>query len=264
VTTTHSGQEWLQTELRDSTLIVTINRPQTHNALTPDMGFALGAILDDYGRNDAAAVAIITGAGERAFCGGFDLGYAAAHPEIFDQPMAFSEIVRRGTDLKPVIAAVNGDAFGLGFELALACDLIIAGANARFALPEPKVGLAAIGGGVVRLTRQIGLKRAMGMLLTASVVSADEGVRLGFVTEIAVSEPVLDTAIRWSERIARCAPLAIRATKQVAYDNLDKPNLQAALDPRAYPAVTTMLASADVREGARAFTERREPHWLGR
>jgi enoyl-CoA hydratase/carnithine racemase len=259
-----STHEYLQTELRGGTLIVTINRPQTHNALTPDMGAALGAILGDYGQNDAALVAIITGAGERAFCGGFDLGYAAAHPEIFDQAMSFSEIVRRPTDLKPLIAAVNGDAFGLGFELALACDLIIAGANARFCLPEPKVGLAAIGGGVVRLTRQIGLKRAMGMLLTGTAVAAEEGQRLGFVNEVVLGEPVLDAALRWGELIARCAPLAIRATKQMAYDNFDRPDLQAALNPHGYPAVAKMLASADVREGARAFTERRVPRWLGR
>jgi crotonobetainyl-CoA hydratase len=232
--------------------------------MTPAMGVSLGKILDAYDLEDDARTAVITGSGDRAFCGGFDLDYAASHPEIYEQPMSFSEIIRREPSPKPVIAAVNGDAFGLGFELALACDLIVASKNARFGLPEPKVGLAAIGGGVVRLTRQIGLKRALGMLLTAKAVSAEDGYQLGFVNEVVGTESALDAALRWSQLIGRCSPLAIRATKQMAYENFEKPNLRSALDPREYPAVQTMLASVDAREGARAFAEKRPPCWLGR
>jgi enoyl-CoA hydratase/carnithine racemase len=246
------------------TLIVTLDRPQTHNAMTPGMGEALGAILDEFEADDNLLTAVITGAGSRAFCGGFDLAYAVAHPEVFEQPLAFSEVVRRATGSKPIIAAVNGDAFGLGFELALACDLIVASPGARFCLPEPKVGLAAIGGGAVRLSRQIGFKHALGMLLTAKPVSADEGWRLGFVNEIVKDGTVVDAALRWSELIERCAPLAVRATKQMAYENFDKPDMATALDPRSYPAVAAVLVSVDAREGALAFAERRTPNWKGR
>ena len=115
---------------------------------------------------------------------------------------------------KPIIAAVNGVAMGGGFEIALACDLIIASENATFALPEPRVGLAALAGGVHRLPRQIGLKRAMGMILTARHVSAKEGLELGFVNEVVPAGEALAAAERWAETIAKNSPMSIRASKQ--------------------------------------------------
>ena len=119
---------------------------------------------------------------------------------------------------KPVIAAVNGVAMGGGFEIALACDIIIASENARMALPEPKVGLAALAAGVHRLPRQIGLKRAMGMMLTGRHVQAQEGYELGFVTAVAQEGEALSEARRWAEMILECSPMSIRATKQAAKD----------------------------------------------
>ncbi|MEL7284700.1 MAG: enoyl-CoA hydratase-related protein, partial [Pseudomonadota bacterium] len=143
-----------------------MNRPEKMNALHPPANRDLGAVFDAFAEDKDLWVAIITGAGDRAFSAGNDLRYQAEGGEMFPVPKGFGGLTNRYDLFKPVIAAVNGVAMGGGFEIALACDLIIASDNARFALPEPKVGLAALAGGLHRLPRQIGLKRAMGMMLT--------------------------------------------------------------------------------------------------
>jgi crotonobetainyl-CoA hydratase len=178
---------------------------------------------------------------------------------VYTTPLFGSEIVRRPPGDKPLIAAVNGIAMGLGFELALACDLIIASASATFALPEPKVGLAAMGGGVARLTRTIGSKRALGIALTARTVSAAEGLSLGFVTALA-EDDVLAAATEWARQICAGGPLSIAATQEIAAWATEL-SLAQALDPRSYPAVLTVLDSADAVEGRRAFLQRRPPQW---
>jgi enoyl-CoA hydratase/carnithine racemase len=246
-----------------SILTVTINRPEVRNALHPDACAELGRVLDLAEDAEVVRAVILTGTGERAFCAGFDLQYAAQHPEIYDDPTFGSEVVRRPARRKPLIAAVNGLALGLGFELALACDLIIAAGHARFGLPEPTVGLAAMGGGVVRLTREVGFKRAMAMILTAEIVSAEQGYRLGFVNEVCI-EPALVAAKRWAEAIAGLAPLSIAASMEMAYRNLDLPDISTALDPRSYPTVLQLLKSEDAKEGRRTFVEKRPPVWKGR
>jgi crotonobetainyl-CoA hydratase len=244
-------------------LTVTIDRPDVRNALDRDACAELGRVLDLADATDNVRVVVLTAVGERAFCAGLDLHYAERHPEIYDDPMFGSEIVRRSRGGKPLIAAVNGVALGLGFELALACDLIIATSHARFGLPEPAVGLAAMGGGVVRLTREIGLKRALGLVLTAQPVTADEGYRLGFVNEV-TREPVIVAARRWAEAIAALAPLSLAASKEMAYRNTELGDLSAALDPRNYPKVMQLLDSEDAQEGRRAFLLKRPPAWQGR
>ena len=164
---------------------------------------------------------------------------------------------------KPVIAAVNGVAMGGGFEIALACDMIIASENARMALPEPKVGLAALAAGVHRLPRQIGLKRAMGMMLTGRHVLAQEGYELGFVTAVAPEGEALSEARRWAEMILECSPMSIRATKQAAMQGLDQTGVRAAHEGK-YEAVKAMSKSEDYIEGPVAFAEKRPPEWKGR
>ncbi|MCB1618529.1 MAG: enoyl-CoA hydratase/isomerase family protein, partial [Pseudomonadales bacterium] len=161
----------------------------------------------------------------------------------------------------PVIAAVNGAAYGGGLEMALACDIVIAAEHAIFALSEPRVGVAALAGGVHRLARQIGLKQAMGMLLNGRKVSAAEAHELGFVNEVVPAAELMATAQRWAAEIAACAPLAVRATKQLAMSGLDLPLREAMA--ASYPMVTAMLNSPDMVEGARAFAERRAPNWQG-
>ena len=163
---------------------VTLNRPEVMNALHRDAHFELDAVFNDFAADESQWVAIVTGAGERAFSAGNDLKYQAGGGETGSPPSGFAGLTSRFDLTKPVIAAVNGVAMGGGFEIALACDLIIASETAVFALPEPRVGLAALAGGLHRLPRQIGLKRAMGMILTARRVSAKEGLELGFVNEV--------------------------------------------------------------------------------
>ena len=155
--------------------IVTLSRPEVYNALHTDAHFELNKVFDDFSADPEQWVAIVTGAGDKAFCAGNDLKWQAAGGKRGWDTGGFAGLTSRFDCDKPIIAAVNGVAMGGGFEIALACDLIIASENATFALPEPRVGLAALAGGVHRLPRQIGLKRAMGMILTARHVSAARG-----------------------------------------------------------------------------------------
>ena len=152
--------------------IVTLSRPEVYNALHTDAHFELNKVFDDFSADPEQWVAIVTGAGDKAFCAGNDLKWQAAGGKRGWDKGGFAGLTSRFDCDKPIIAAVNGVAMGGGFEIALACDLIIASENATFALPEPRVGLAALAGGVHRLPRQIGLKRAMGMILTARHVGA--------------------------------------------------------------------------------------------
>jgi len=161
-----------------------------------------------------------------------------------------------------VIAAVNGLAMGGGFEIALACDLIIASENAIFALPEPRVGLAALAGGIHRLPREIGMKQAMGMLLTGRRVSSDEGQRLGFVNEVVKEGGALEAAHRWAELILECAPLSVRGSKQAAMQGMGEASLEAAIKGR-YEQIQAMYKSQDFVEGPKAFAEKRAPDWKG-
>jgi len=158
---------------------------------------------------------------------------------------------------------VNGVAMGGGFETALACDIIIAAETAVFALPEPRVGLIAGGGGVHRLPRSIPTKQAMGMILTGRRVTAKEGFELGFVTEVAPEGQALAVARRWADMILQCSPKAIRASKQAFYRGQDELTLEAAMR-MVYPAQRENIESEDYVEGPRAFAEKRRPVWRNR
>jgi len=244
--------------------IVTIERPQVMNALHPPANRELAQIFDDFEADPEQWVAIITGAGPRAFSAGNDLKFQAEGGDMSGQPeTGFAGLTARYDMEKPVIAAVNGVAMGGGFEICLACDLIVAAENAVFALPEPRVGLAAIAGGVHRLPRHIGVKRAMGMLLTGRRVPAQEGLSLGFVNEVAPEGQALEAARRWAGQILECAPLSVRASKQAAMHGLSYSGVQQAEQGR-YPALRRMLQSEDFVEGPRAFAEKRRPNWQGR
>ena len=255
---------------RDGPLtIVTINRPEAMNALDPDTNAELAEIFDAFARDPDQWVAIITGAGERAFSSGNDLKETArrmARGEPLESPTTgFAGLTARFDLNKPVIAAVNGLAMGGGFEIALACDLIIASETAVFALPEPKVGLAALEGGLLRLPQQIGQKQAMGMILTGRRVSADEGKTLGFVNEITPADQLMATARRWAQEIMAVSPMSLRASKEIVRKGLDEPSLQDAYARQGkYPAVRALFRSEDVREGPLAFAQKRAPQWKGR
>jgi crotonobetainyl-CoA hydratase len=245
--------------------IVTLNRPEVMNALHSDAHFELDEVFNDFAADDSQWVGIVTGAGERAFSAGNDLKHQAGGGKMGSPPSGFAGLTSRFDLTKPLIAAVNGVAMGGGFETALACDLIVASEAAIFALPEPRVGLAALAGGLHRLPRAIGLKRAMGMILTGRRVSAQEGLELGFVNEVVAPADLMTAAKRWAALIAECSPMSIRASKQAVLSGLDEPSLEAALKGQnRYPAVAALYSSADFKEGPLAFSQRRPPQWTGR
>jgi enoyl-CoA hydratase/carnithine racemase len=254
-------------EKRGHVAQVTLNRPERLNALDAHSHAELGEVFADFAADDEAWVAIVTGAGERAFCAGNDLkatAAATARGERRAGPGAPFGAITRGYDCpKPLIAAVNGVAAGGGFEIALACDVVVAADTARFGLPEPRVGLIAGAGGIHRLTRQIPLKPAMGMLLTGRLVSAAEGHRLGFVNEVVPAAELMDAARRWADEMLACSPLLLRLTKESARDGFGRP-VDQALARDWEQRLPRLLASEDYVEGPRAFAEKRAPRWTGR
>jgi crotonobetainyl-CoA hydratase len=254
--------EFCSIESSNHILTVTLERPERLNALHPLANAELGRVFDDFAADDDLWVAIITGRG-RGFSAGNDLRYQAEGGQRVPFPKGFGGLTSRFDLNKPVIAAVNGVAMGGGFEIALACDLIIASEQAAFALPEPKVGLAALAGGLNRLPRQIGAKRALGMILTGRHVPAREGYELGFVNEVVPHDQLMSAARRWAEQICECAPLSIRASKDVVYRSLSMGSLEESMSAQ-YDSVKAMVQSQDFIEGPRAFSEKRKPNWQGR
>jgi enoyl-CoA hydratase/carnithine racemase len=254
-------------EKRNHVAVVTIRRPEVMNALHPPANEELSAIWNDFDADPDLWVAILTGAGDRAFSAGNDLKYTAAHADQNARPRpplkgGFGGITSRFDLFKPIIAAVNGWAMGGGCEMALACDIVIAAEHARFGLPEPRVGLIAGAGGVQRLPRKIPLTIAMGMILTGKAIDAAEAHRWGLVNDVVPAAELMPAAERWAAEIMQCAPLAVRGSKEAAMTGLDLP-LEAALR-RSYDNVQAHMASQDRVEGPRAFAEKRAPAWAGR
>jgi len=254
--------EFCSVEKEGPLTIVTIERPEVMNSLHPAANFELAEVFDDFVADKAQWVAIITGAGDRAFSAGNDLKYQASGGKMGGPDSGFAGLTARFNNPKPVIAAVNGISMGGGFEIALACDLIIAAENAIFALPEPRVGLAALAGGIHRLPREIGMKQAMGMLLTGRRVGAAEGKELGFVNEVVPEGQALSAAKKWAELILECAPLSVRGSKQAAMDGMSATSLEEAIKGR-YDQIGAMYKGADFVEGPLAFSEKRKPNWKG-
>jgi len=244
--------------------IITIDRP-TANAIDPAASRALGRAFDAFAADPQARVAILTGAGGRFFSAGDDLkATAQAGLAGIDYGSGgFGGITERFDLDKPVIAALNGMAVGGGFEMALACDLIVAAPHVEMFLPEVNIGMMASSGGFCRLPRQIPLKIAMEMLLTGRRMQAEEAVRWGVVNQVVPAARLMPAALELARRVAAAAPLAVRATKACALASLDMeiPATFTALEQHRFPVYDAMLASDDVREGPRAFVEKRPPRW---
>lgn len=252
--------EFCNVHIESGITVITINRPDVMNSLHPPANAEMAAAVDAFEANGASRVAIITGAGDRAFSAGNDLKYTASGQKLEIPPSGFGGVTRNFTRRKPVIAAVNGVALGGGFEIALACDLIIAAENAIFGLPEPKVGLAALAGGLQRLPRQIGEKNALGMILTGRHVGAAEGKALGFVNDVVPAGQALASALEWARTIASNSPQSIRTSLDVVKRSLDIASLEDSIE-EPYASVQALLDGPDAVEGPLAFAEKRAPKW---
>tara|TARA_B100000315_G_scaffold228066_1_gene236442 strand:+ start:1054 stop:1836 length:783 start_codon:yes stop_codon:yes gene_type:complete len=257
--------QYILYEKRGRVAYITLNRPEVMNALHSAASAELYDAWDDLEGDSDVRVAVITGTGDRAFCAGNDLKYAADHPSEIGHPVdkgGFGAITQRYKPLtKPIIAAVNGYALGGGFEVALASDIIVAAEHAQFGLTEPKWGRVA-GTGIQRLPRQIPLKIAMGLILTGGRISAQDALEAGLANEVVPLADLVSAADRWAAQIVECAPLAVQACKQAIMMGADLP-LETAL-ARRYPLHERVGLSMDRAEGAKAFSEKRRPVWQGR
>lgn len=259
-------QDWqhCRLELRGHVALVTLARPEVLNALHPPAHRELDAVFDRVRDDDDIRVVIVTGAGERAFCVGTDLKALAQTGDHLKPATGFAGITHRFDLWKPVIAAVNGLCLGGGVEILSACDLAVAAEGAEFGLPEPLVGLAALGGGALqRLVRQLPMKDAMWLVLSAQRIPAQRALAMRLVNEVVPAGRLLPRAFEMADELLRCAPLSQQASKQVMLQSLAHASLEEALQA-TYPLAERMLASDDAREGPAAFAERRAPRWTGR
>lgn len=252
-------------EIRDKVAYVTINRPEAYNACDQPTYDRLAEVWKDFSTNDDAWVAILTGAGEKAFCAGSDIKLnfnTAPQPAEAFNSADHGDLVR-GLDIwKPIIAAVNGHCNGGGMEMALACDIRVASDNAQFGLGEVRLGLLPGGGGTQRLPRTIPLASALWMLYTGERIDAQEAYRLGLVNRVVRQSDLLPTVEAMARKLLEPGPLAIRAIKQAAIRGLSMP-LEDGL--RLESDLFRLLAGTeDSTEGTRAFTEKRKPVWKAR
>jgi enoyl-CoA hydratase len=265
----------LLVEKRGGVLILTLNRPEARNALSPEMLVRLAAAWREFRDADDSHVAILTGAGDEDFCAGGDLKLTmplvtgARTPEtdwdhrLLSDPTAFTDAILRGFALyKPVIAAVNGSALGGGTEMTNACDLRVAADHAVFGTPEAKVGLLPGGGSISRLPRQIPYAKAMEMLLVGRPFSAREALDMGLLNYVVPRAELMDRAFALADQLAKNGPLAVRKIKEGVIRSSGLP-LDRALEIENEVSAAVMT-SQDAREGPRAFAEKRAPKFTGR
>jgi len=249
----------VQTERRHRVEVITINRPEARNAIDYETSKALADAFDAAEGDPEVWAVVLTGAGDKAFSAGMDLkAFAGGGGNVMGVSGGFAGVTRRDFP-KPLIAAVNGHALAGGFEIMLACDLVVAADHATFGIPEVQRGLAAGAGGLVRLPKRVGLAVALEMAMTGDPVDATTAQRLGLVNRVVPGDEVLDAAVALAERICRNAPLATRLSKQMVKRSLDVSEDEA-FDLQG-DVLIEVFTSPDAREGPRAFAEKREPKW---
>lgn len=241
-------------ERRGSTLVITIDRPHVRNAIDRSVYDGVVAGYEALSSDRNLQVGVLTGAGG-FFCAGMDL-------KAFASGMRLGDAMVQDRPSKPLIAAVEGFALAGGFELALACDILVSADDASFGLPEIKRGLVAAGGGLFRLPKRVPYHVAMGLILTGDTLPAVRAAELGLVTELSPPGEALATALRLAERIGAFAPLAISGATEIARAAEDWTESESWVRQRAI--TEPVMASEDAREGSLAFAEKRRPRWTGR
>jgi enoyl-CoA hydratase/carnithine racemase len=250
-------------ERRGQVEILTLNRPEARNAVNGEVTSQMSAALDELVDDDDLRVIVLTGAGDRAFCAGMDLKAFASGSagSIGGSTGGFAGFVRRDIPV-PVIAAVNGPALAGGFELVLACDLVVAAEHAVFGIPEVKRGLIAAGGGLVRLPKRLPMAMAMELALTGDPISATRAQELGLVNAVVPADRVLEEALAFAGRITENAPLSVRHSRLLTKQAAEVTEAEAW--DLSDAATREVFTSADAREGPIAFAEKRAPNWQGR
>jgi enoyl-CoA hydratase/carnithine racemase len=251
--------------LADHVATVTIDRPDVLNAIDLATEAELQRIWRELEREDEVRLVVLTGAGDRAFCVGADLKNPSVKGVDYwaaARPGGFGGIALRETLNVPVLARVNGFALGGGFEMVLGCDIVVACEEASFGLPEALVGRMPLDGGMTLLQRQIPFRQAMGMMMTGQRIGARRALELGLVNEVVPRAGLDDAVARWTQSILACAPLSLRAIKQVVRQTATLSPSQA--QAMRLPALVAALQSEDANEGVLAFQQKRKPQWQGR
>lgn len=252
-------REFCALDRQGAVLVVYLKRPERLNALHSPAHFELSAVFDEVEADPALRCAVITGWGDKAFCAGNDLKFQAAGGSMERPATGFAGLTKRYDRRKPVIAAVNGVAFGGGFEITLAADICVAAENAAFALTEAKVGLAPLAG-MHLLPRRVGLKVAMGTMLTGRMIGPERARTLGLVNDVTKPGESLARALEWARSIEECSPAAVATILDVVRSGLRFADERQALE-HAYPSLEELRSHPDFAEGPRAFAEKRTPQW---
>ena len=241
-------------------LVIRFNRPEVRNAVNREFALQLAAALDHLDAEPSLRAAVLTGNG-KGFSSGMDLGalLAGEDPHIGDR--GFDGIAERSAD-KPLIAAIEGFALAGGLEIALSCDILVAGAGAIFGLPEPKRGIVASGGGLIRIPERIPYHVAMELALTAAPIDAQRAFDVGLVNHVTEAGQAFEKAMSIARTITENAPLAVAMSKAIVRESRDWPSGEAFARQRRYSDIPA--ASDDAREGATAFKEKRPAVWQGR
>lgn len=262
-------------EKKNHIAYITLNRPEVHNALDFEMGALLNDIWDEVNRDKSIRCAILTGAGEKTFCSGADLSKATtlfngSRPPandyerkiLEDGEFRYTAVLRKPRVFKPIIAAINGSAIAGGMEFLYATDIRVASNKAKFGLQEVKWAVFPSGGSTVKIPMHFSYARAMEILLTGELITAETALEWGFLNKVVEPDQVMMEAEAYAEKIAKNGPLAVSAVKESVLAAAGRP-LMEALDIEHHIAESQVMGTKDSQEGPRAFKEKREPNYIG-
>ena len=249
----------VERERRGNVALLTLNRPEARNAISPEVSREMVAILDDIESDAAIRAVVLTGAGD-VFSAGADLKVVAQGRagDIANVKGSFAGIATRDF-LKPIIAAVNGPALAGGFEIVLSCDLVVAADTARFGIPEVQRGLMAAAGGLIRLPKRVPLAIALELAMTGDPLDASRALALGLVNRVVARDAVVDEALALADRIGQNSPIAVRKSRQLVREAAEMSEAEGW--QRTNALMAEVFSTGDAIEGATAFAEKRAPQW---